>query len=459
MPRKVKPTSNIQLPLISSVIPLPTVCLSILALAVSNAYASLPTQEEQALMDFYNATQGSVWGENRGWMLSQLTSACRTFKGITCATTYADFKQNVIGTTLETEALYDALPNNVVEFETKSSTLFPVKGSLPASFSNLTQLKRINLGASGLYGALPDLSTLTQLSYVDLRWNGFNNEFPAWLSQLTALETLLLSYNRFTGSLPEDIGNLTKLKEFAVDANRLTGPVPDSIMNLSTLSFGALALQYNALTLQDDILATWINQRSPAYIPAQTIDVRQVEMADITDLVKLEAGNDVLVQFSFPWLSSGMPQLQYQNGCDAPVTVPPTQAFFKDAIGPDAPYFESADNGEREGGAASNTIVTKFIRNMKPGCAYQFRVIMVREGIDPDSPPPNGFLPSMASFRTAGSDATILDLSGNSNTTSTPVQTDDRSTTTSGGGGGGGGGSLSWALLSALCAGLGWRRR
>lgn len=420
--------------------------VGITAVFSANVHADLPLREIQALVDIYNATSGTTWGPGSNWDLEKIGSACRTFRGVTCATTWAEYRDNV-GLENATETGYDSLANNIIELRTRTSSAYPMHGHMPASIANLSQLERLDIAGSGFYGDLPNLAALRQLKYLDATYNGFNSEFPAWITQLGQLQQVMLGYNRFTGNLPTNIDSLSQLTRLDISFNRMSGAIPESIMNLRALGPESLSLESNSFAAPDDSMQTWLSQHITR-IGITEVAFQHTQLSDIDDLKIIRDSGNLLVEFSYPGASYGTPILQYQSGCEGPIPVPANPALFKDTVeedGSTTPHWDFQSST----GADSNLVHTDQyeIAGIDENCAYHLRVIMERNGVEPDSPAATGAFPKPARFRTSGESATVLTI----NETSTPP--DDNSPPprgSSGGGGGGGGGSVNFLFLVVL---------
>jgi len=79
-----------------------------------------------------------------------------------------------------------------------------------------------------------------QAQYCTLR-----GTIPESIGQLSELEVLDLNYNKLSGSLPSSLGKLLKLKTLNVNYNSFTGSLPDSFINLKNLY--ELDVSYNLL--------------------------------------------------------------------------------------------------------------------------------------------------------------------------------------------------------------------
>uniref|UniRef100_A0A0E0G3S7 non-specific serine/threonine protein kinase n=1 Tax=Oryza nivara TaxID=4536 RepID=A0A0E0G3S7_ORYNI len=111
-----------------------------------------------------------------------------------------------------------------------------------------------------LTGTIPDdLSSLTELTLLDLSQNKMQGQIPEWVLKHQKLENLYLyasnlsgeigpnitalnlqeldlSMNKFSGSIPEDIANLKKLRLLYLYYNNLTGPIPAGVGMMPNLT-------------------------------------------------------------------------------------------------------------------------------------------------------------------------------------------------------------------------------
>ena len=113
---------------------------------------------------------------------------------------------------------------------------------LPLSFSNLTQLKIIELSQSKVTTFPLALKGLKFIISLDLSFNRIT-ELPDWIGDLTSLTGLSLNSNKIK-FLPESMWNLTKITHLDIGKNKLTD-ISKSIKSLVLLS--QLYLEYNQL--------------------------------------------------------------------------------------------------------------------------------------------------------------------------------------------------------------------
>ncbi|XVE63386.1 hypothetical protein DITRI_Ditri07aG0016200 [Diplodiscus trichospermus] len=145
------------------------------------------------------------------------------------------------------------------------------RGSIPASFGNLTQIIFMDLSGNSfegqiqdVFGELKKLTTLrlhscnfsgqvpitmfnlTQLKELDFSHNRLECSLPNHVTQLQLLETfssadnlvsvLNFSYNNFTGPIPPSLGNLVALESLDLSSNKLGGRIPSQLTDLTFLA-------------------------------------------------------------------------------------------------------------------------------------------------------------------------------------------------------------------------------
>ena len=190
--------------------------------------AQVPQAELDALIAFYQATDGDNWTDNSGWDLSASPDeVTNDWFGITVQQGHV-------------RRLY--LPNN------------NLNGSIPSEIGNLALLTVLNLQSdpiaiskNRLTGKIPvEIGTLIQLQVLRLFHNGLSGPIPSEIGGLVNLTDLNLGMNDLSGTLPEEISHLTKLTEFRADDNDLEGVIPAGIVNLTSLI--RLNLSSNQLT-------------------------------------------------------------------------------------------------------------------------------------------------------------------------------------------------------------------
>jgi Leucine rich repeat len=118
-----------------------------------------------------------------------------------------------------------------------------VNGTISPLVSQLTALTALQLGFTGLGGAIPEeMFVLTNLSEMNLEGASFSGTIPESFRRLnSSLMDLFLNDNEFTGSVPEAFDHLTALETLQIQGNHLTGSISENVCNERGLRFQQLA--------------------------------------------------------------------------------------------------------------------------------------------------------------------------------------------------------------------------
>lgn len=177
-------------------------------------------QEFDALVAFYNATNGSSWNDNSGWNTTTNNVSSR-WNGLSVS---PDGKVIAM-------YLYE---NNL-------------SGVIPPEIGQLNNIVDIDLHQNSIGGTLPaEIGQLSKLLYFQIFENNISGIIPPEIGNLTKVEKLVLSDNNFGGAIPTEIGQLTELVVLSLNDNSLSGDIPNDILNLTKLQ--NLSLAYNELT-------------------------------------------------------------------------------------------------------------------------------------------------------------------------------------------------------------------
>ncbi|KAJ0027200.1 hypothetical protein Pint_35132 [Pistacia integerrima] len=113
---------------------------------------------------------------------------------------------------------------------------------IPATYGNFSSLVKLSLRHCSLQGAVPDLSRIPTLYYLDLSGNQLTGPIPS--NKLSDnMTTIDLSENSLNGSIPASFSDLPSLQRLSLDNNFLDGSLPASIwQNMSLSSSARLSL-------------------------------------------------------------------------------------------------------------------------------------------------------------------------------------------------------------------------
>jgi len=222
--------------------------------------------EIAALKDFYDSLGGAGWSSKAGWSttgsgVTNITAAqMDAWTGVTVGS------GDITGLTIRSNRLSGKIPESIGRLralntiDLRSNTT--IRGSLPASLTTLSNLTVLELYDNALSGTIPaDLGNLTNLTRLTLSKNNFSGSIPQSIGNLTKLTWLSLYLNanlggslpagfynlinltnlyvydtQITGSLSEKIGNLTKLTTFWGYRNKWSGPLPSALGTITTLT-------------------------------------------------------------------------------------------------------------------------------------------------------------------------------------------------------------------------------
>ncbi|TKW26704.1 hypothetical protein SEVIR_3G207400v4 [Setaria viridis] len=102
--------------------------------------------------------------------------------------------------------------------------------SIPTTYSNISTLLKLSLRNCSLQGAIPDLSSIPQLGYLDISWNQLTGSIPT--NKLASnITTIDLSHNMLDGTIPKNFSGLPDLQILSLEDNNLNGSVPSIIWN------------------------------------------------------------------------------------------------------------------------------------------------------------------------------------------------------------------------------------
>ena len=131
-----------------------------------------------------------------------------------------------------------------------------LSGNAQFLFQNLYYLRSVYLTQNRLIGPLPEFSS-TYLSYLSLSSNGFVGSIPASWSTLSQLRSLTIGSNYISGSFPSSLFGIENLNYLDVSNNSFSGPLPSNPNPVKVLPFVTLNFGMNQFT--GGIPATWSN--------------------------------------------------------------------------------------------------------------------------------------------------------------------------------------------------------
>ena len=152
--------------------------------------------ERNALVSIYNATSGTNWTSNTGWLSDEPLS---TWYGV----------------------MVDER-GSVTELNLKDNNL---QGPIPREIGSLTNLVSLSLGSNSVSGQIPDvMGELLKMKKLDLSQNNLSGSIPAELGKLVQLERLDLGENELGGYIPRELVQLVNLNLLDLHGTQLCIP-------------------------------------------------------------------------------------------------------------------------------------------------------------------------------------------------------------------------------------------
>jgi len=241
------------------------------------------TEEYNALLAIYNATDGDNWTTNTNWNSEEPVG---NWFGVTV-------EDNHVSTLLlNYNNLNGSLPIEIGDLTYLTSLKITnnelLIGEIPEEIGNLTGLTQLNFSGNALSGAIPDgIGNSQAIWFLRMGANEFEDSIPASIWELNELTYLDLSSNNLVGNIPSEISNLSNLTNLNLSFNQLSGTIPNEIGVLSELIM--LRLTSNAIG---------------GLLP--------IELGDLSNLTELGLGNNDFTG-EIPSSLGNLDQLQYLN--------------------------------------------------------------------------------------------------------------------------------------------------
>jgi len=191
----------------------------------------IPQTECEALIDFYNGTGGPNWTDKSGWLVTN--QPCSWF-GVTCAGGSVTRLQFVDLSQKKGNRLKGTIPASIENLSNLINLIldFNELGHIPPYIGNLKKLQWLTMGSNHLQSIPPEIGNLTSLTGLSLMSNEFKT-LPPEIGKLTNLRHLNLISNRLE-TLPSEIGGLVNLEVMYLENNQLH-TLPPEMGNLEKL--------------------------------------------------------------------------------------------------------------------------------------------------------------------------------------------------------------------------------
>ncbi|XP_071708920.1 receptor protein kinase TMK1-like [Rutidosis leptorrhynchoides] len=167
-----------------------------------------------------------------------------------------------------------------------------LKGSLPETLNNLTQLQILEFQHNQLSGSLPSLSGLSKLETLMINNNNFTTIPNDFFDGMSSLQTVYLDYNDFNSwNIPDSLQNASKLQTFSATSTNLAGMIPDFFGDGDTFS-GLVTLRLALNDLEGELpqsfsgsllRSLWLNGQKSSYKLNGSISVLE-NMTQLTEV-------------------------------------------------------------------------------------------------------------------------------------------------------------------------------
>lgn len=166
-----------------------------------------------------------------------------------------------------------------------------LKGSLPQTLNNLTELQVLEFQNNQLTGSLPSLAGLTQLQNLLLSENSLSSIPTDFFDGMSSLQHVYLDYNGFSSwSIPDSLKSASSLQVFSATSANITGKIPDFFGGDAFAGLTTLHLSFNYLEgglpssfSGSSIQSLWLNGQNSRSKLNGTLDVLQ-NMTQLTDV-------------------------------------------------------------------------------------------------------------------------------------------------------------------------------
>ncbi len=233
---------------VSGVAPGMTTITAVSADLQATAEITVADVDRTVLEAFYEATAGSGWIENEGWLSDRPVGE---WHGVTTGAN-----------------------GRVTGMELPASNLI---GSIPPELSRLSRLETLNLERNTLAGPIPpELGELRNLKTLVLGVNDLTGPIPPELGDLSSLVDLRLRRNELAGPIPPELSNLSSLRRLGLNQNLFTGSIPLGFLRLQRLQFFHFADNGGLCVSGSPEFAEWLERRDVYDGPLCDEDDREV---------------------------------------------------------------------------------------------------------------------------------------------------------------------------------------
>ena len=261
-------------------------------------------KQKNALMKFYEATNGDSWTNKTNWGTDKPLSE---WYGVT-----VNSEGMVTSLILDSNNLSGSLTNEIGELsslQTISLKSNKISGELPDSLGMITTLTSIDLSANEFTGAVPEtFANLASLTNLNLSSNKLSGELTDVYTSMSSLTELHLSGNNFTGNNLGIFANMSNLNVLELYGNRLNGQIPESVVNCS--KWTSWDPDNKIIPQQEGYALYYLNDKGLFVVPDDYCSTDFSKDGEVVELQKATQGTGINVII----LGDGFTDIEVNNG-------------------------------------------------------------------------------------------------------------------------------------------------
>ncbi|KGL58953.1 leucine-rich repeat domain-containing protein [Polaribacter sp. Hel1_85] len=264
----------------------------------------IPQLEREALIAFYNATDGGTSWTGQFWDTDPNSlSNVGAWAGVTTA--IVNGQKHVVKIELISRNLNGFIPSEIKDLTELQEFVLHTNGhhnlnEIKPEIGQLSKLVRLDLTGQSISTLPTEIGNLSSLTYLNLSNNELTS-LPTGIGNFAVLEELIISNqtNRTNNtktltSLPDEIGNITSLKKFDITGNVLT-TLPTTIGGLTSLEelyLGNTSGHGNELTSLPAEIGNLSNLKI-LYVQYNRLTSLPIEIGDLSNLEYLDVSNQI----------------------------------------------------------------------------------------------------------------------------------------------------------------------
>ncbi|WP_442267697.1 leucine-rich repeat domain-containing protein [Tenacibaculum sp. ZS6-P6] len=279
----------------------------------------VPQLEREALIAFYNATEGGTSWTGQFWDTDPNSlSNVGAWEGVTTA--IVNGQKHIVKIDLSNRRLNGFIPSeikNLVELLELNLGVFNGRGNLieiKPEIGELTKLERLDLSGHTLLSLPNEIGNLSGLTYLNLSNNSLTS-LPSGIGNFTVLQELFVTHqNNVTTRektlevLPDEIGAIVSLKKLSLQGNKLSS-IPNTInglIALEELNLGDNAGNGNELTSLPSTIGA-LSSLKTLNVPYNRLSSLPDEIGNLTNLENLNIAYQITFDTTNTYYLNSLP--------------------------------------------------------------------------------------------------------------------------------------------------------